>query len=69
MLNGETPLILINGNIINSGISPINPSDIESVEVINTVPARYLQDGYNGIVNIKLKKYQGSVSLSVSGVC
>lgn len=56
MLNGKKPLILINGNQINSGVNPINPSDIESVEVINVVSARYLQEGYNGIVNIRLKK-------------
>lgn len=56
MLNGKSPLVLIDGNRINSGISPINPSDIESVEVINVVPARYLQEGISGIVNIKLKK-------------
>lgn len=56
LLDGSIPLILIDGNQINSGISPILPADIESVEVITAVPARYLQDGYNGIVNIRLKK-------------
>lgn len=56
MLNGQTPLILIDGNRVNSGIAPINPKEIESVEVINVVPARYLQEGYSGIVNIKLKR-------------
>ena len=57
MLNGETPLILINGNVVNSGIAPISPSDIESVEVVNSVSARYLQDGVTSILNIKLKKH------------
>ena len=56
MLDGKQPLILIDGNQVNSGINPILPSDIDSVEVITTVPARYLQEGYSGIVNIKLKK-------------
>lgn len=56
LLDGSIPLILIDGNQVNSGISPILPADIESVEVITAVPARYLQDGYNGIVNIHLKK-------------
>lgn len=55
MLNGSSPLILINGKMINSGISPISPSDIESVEIINSVSARYLQEGISSIVNIKLK--------------
>lgn len=56
MVNGSSPLILINGNIVNSGVNPISPSDIESVEVINSVSARYLQEGVSSIVNIKLKK-------------
>lgn len=56
MVNGSAPLILINGNIVNSGVNPISPSDIESVEVINSVSARYLQEGVSSIVNIKLKK-------------
>lgn len=57
MSNGDAPLILINGNIVNSGISPISPSDIESVEVINSVSARYQQDGVKSILNIKLKRH------------
>lgn len=56
MLDGKRPLILINGNRVNSGIAPINPSDIECVEVINNVSARYLQEGIGGIVNIKVKR-------------
>ncbi len=59
MLDGKTPLILIDGNRVNSGIAPLNPSEIESVEVVNVVPARYLQEGYDGIINIKLKKHAG----------
>lgn len=55
-MNGKQPLVLIDGNQVNSGISPILPEDIESVEVITAVPARYLQEGYGGIVNIRLKK-------------
>ena len=56
MLDGKQPLVLIDGMSVNSGISPILPADIESVEVITTVPARYLQEGYSGLVNIKLRK-------------
>ena len=56
MVNGSSPLILIDGNMVNSGINPISPSDIESVEVINAVSARYLQEGVTSIVNIKLKR-------------
>lgn len=56
MLNGKTPLMLVDGNRMNSGIAPINPSEIESVEVITSVPARYLQEGVCAIVNIRLKR-------------
>lgn len=56
MANGSTPLILINGNKVNTGVNPIDPKEIESVEVVDVVNARYLKDGVRNIVNIKLKK-------------
>lgn len=56
MEDGSTPLILIDGNKINTGISPINPKEIESVEIMNVVSARYLKEGVRHILNIKLKK-------------
>lgn len=56
-LDGKAPLILINGNMVNSGIGPISPADIESVEVVNSVSARYLQEGVTSILNIKLKRH------------
>ena len=54
--NGVVPLVLVNGNTVNTGINPINPADIESVEVINVVSSRYLQEGVNAIVDIRLRK-------------
>ncbi len=54
--DGSSPLILINGNRVNSGVNPIDPKEIESVEVIDVVSARYLKSGVKKIVNIKLKK-------------
>ena len=56
MEDGSTPKILINGNALNSGINPIDPENIESVEVVKVVSARYLRDGTQSILNIKLKK-------------
>ena len=41
-LGGGSPLVLVDGRIINSGITTIDPKDIESVEVIDVVSARYL---------------------------
>ena len=56
MRNGDGPLILIDGRLMNSGITPISPADIESVEVSEVVSARYLQMGYSSMINIKLRK-------------
>lgn len=56
MANGESPLILIDGKMFNSGIAPIDPSRIESVEISEVVSARYLQMGVSKLINIKLRK-------------
>lgn len=56
MNNGDKPLILVNGKLVNSGIAPINPQDIAAVEVNEVVSARYLQMGYTSMVNIVLRK-------------
>lgn len=56
MEDGSAPLILIDGISINSGVTPIDPADIESVEVMDIVSARYLKQGVKNIVNIKLKR-------------
>lgn len=58
MANGTTPFVLIDGSPVNSGIAPVNPADIESVEVINSVSARYLAQGVKTILNIRLKKHR-----------
>jgi len=56
MNDGSTPLILINGMPVNSGVAPIDPKDIASVEVMDVVQARYLRTGAKHILNIKLKE-------------
>ena len=45
--DGSSPLILIDGRLVNSGINPILPADIESVTVEDVVSARYLDQGIN----------------------
>ncbi len=55
-IDGNSPLILVDGNRVNTGISPIDPADIQSVEVITNPSARYVKDGVKAIVNIKLKR-------------
>lgn len=56
MNNGEKPLILIDGKLFNSGIAPIDPSRIESVEISEIVSARYIHMGVSKILNIHLRK-------------
>lgn len=53
---GEQPLVMIDGRMVNTGIAPIDPQFIESVEVNQLVSARYLQMGYTSMINIKLRK-------------
>ncbi len=53
---GDTPLILIDGKYINSGIAPIDPKFIESVELVEVVNAKYLQLGVSKIIDIHLKR-------------
>lgn len=56
-VDNRSVLILIDGKSVHSGIAPIDPKEIESVEVTNTVSARYAQEGMPGhILNIRLKK-------------
>lgn len=56
MRSGEKPLILVDGQLVNSGIAPIDPKFIESVELSEVVSARYLQMGVTKIINIRLRK-------------
>lgn len=56
MEDGSVPLILIDGIAQNSGVAPINPKDIESVEVVDIVSAKYLKSGVKNIINITLKE-------------
>ena len=56
LYNGTSPLILIDGLRVNSGIAPLDPSEIESIEIVNVTSARYLQEGIRSIVNVTLKR-------------
>ncbi|MDE6098782.1 MAG: outer membrane beta-barrel protein [Muribaculaceae bacterium] len=56
MRGGETPLIMIDGKLFNSGIAPIDPKFIESVEIKEVMNARYLHMGISKILNIRLKR-------------
>ena len=54
--DGQSMMILIDGMRVNSGISPVDPSRIKSVEIIDVVGAKYMRQGVKRIMNIKLKE-------------
>lgn len=54
--DGQSMMILIDGMRVNSGISPIDPARIKSVEIIDVVGAKYMRQGVKRIMNIKLKE-------------
>ncbi|GAB6982765.1 hypothetical protein JCM15908A_11400 [Prevotella dentasini JCM 15908] len=54
--DGQAMAILIDGMRVNSGISPIDPSRIKSVEIEDVVGAKYMRQGVKRVMNIKLKK-------------
>ena len=56
MRDGDVPLILIDGKLVNSGIKPIDPKFIDKVEISEVVSAKYLQMGVTKIINIHLKR-------------
>jgi outer membrane receptor protein involved in Fe transport len=56
-LRGKIPLILINGRNSNlTNADQIPASSIESIEIINSVSAKYDANAESGIINIRLKK-------------
>ena len=55
MADGQGSIILIDGMRVNSGVSPIHPSRIKSVEIIDVVGAKYMRQGVKHIIHIKLK--------------
>lgn len=56
-VDGETPVILING--VPSNITDVNalqPKDIQKIEYSRFTPARYADSGNSGFINITLKQ-------------
>lgn len=56
---GDQPYILVNGMELNTGVAPLNPSEIVSVEVVTDPPARYRMKGYTALVNITVRRHEG----------
>ena len=54
--DGKSILLLVDGSKVNTGLRPIDPSRIASVEVIDVVSSKYLRTGAGRIVNIHLKR-------------
>ena len=68
---GQGPLYVVDGMIIqNGGIENINPSDIESIDILKDASATaiYGSRGANGVILVTTKKgTSGKVSLNYSG--
>lgn len=55
--DGKSLVILVDGMRVNSGITPISPERIESVEIVDVAGAKYMFDGGEKILNIHIKKH------------
>ncbi len=55
--DGKSLVILVDGMRVNTGIAPISPDRIESVEIVNVAGAKYMFDGGEKILNIHTKKH------------
>ena len=53
--DGQGLVILVDGMSVNSGISPIDPSRIKSVEINDILSAKYMRNGAKRILNIKTR--------------
>lgn len=67
-INGGNPLILINGIRRDGGISTINPESILSVEVIQSVSAEFMREGYASVINIKTKRNSNRYKMVNAGI-
>lgn len=54
-IGGENVIILINGMQRPVSLETIDPSQIEAVEVVNNPSAKYLMNGLQHVINLKLK--------------
>ena len=66
--DGKGLLILVDGSKVNTGVKPIDPSRIASVEVIDVVSSKYLRTGAGRIVNIHLKRSKTIYTYLMFGV-
>lgn len=49
-------IILVNNMQRDTSIESIDPAEVESIEIMENPPVKYLKDGYATVLNIKLKK-------------
>lgn len=54
-MGGESVVILINGMQRPMSLESIDPSQVEAVEVVNNPSAKYLMNGYQHVINLKVK--------------
>jgi hypothetical protein len=54
-VDNKQMLVLIDGMQVNTGIAPIDPKRIESIDISDVVSAKYIRSGAQKIMNIHLK--------------
>lgn len=52
----QNVIILVNNMQRDTSIESIDPAEVESIEIMENPPVKYLKDGYATVLNIKLKK-------------
>lgn len=52
----QNVIILVNNMQRDTSIESIDPEEVESIEIMENPPVKYLKDGYTTVLNIKLKK-------------
>ncbi len=52
----QNVIILVNNMQRDTSIESIDPEEVESIEIMENPPVKYLKDGYATVLNIKLKK-------------
>lgn len=52
----QNVIILVNNIQRDTSIESIDPEEVESIEIMENPPVKYLKDGYAAVLNIKLKK-------------
>lgn len=63
-MDGKQLLVLVDGIKVNSGITTIDPKRIDYVEIKDVVNAKYMREGVQKILDIRLKPQRPCISFT-----